>query len=280
MRLTIEHTTRYRYEQPQRRITQSLRLTPARLESQNILNWKVSCEGAQLGAGFTDGAGDKLMLLTIGGNVDEIEIHVKGTVDTSDTAGVLKGLKESMPPLAYLRDTALTQPDDALKELARELGAGGHDGALALAHALAGETRERVDYVIGATEAGMDAARVLELGQGVCQDHAHVLITLARLNGLPARYVTGYLHSDESGEAHEASHAWAEVFVEGLGWVGFDPANRCCPDERYVRIGSGLDALHAAPVRGISFGAGDETMDFTLSVSQGAGGPAQSQSQQ
>jgi transglutaminase-like putative cysteine protease len=80
------------------------------------------------------------------------------------------------------------------------------------------------------------------LGEGVCQDHAHALISLARTIGLPARYVSGYLHADADGHAHEAAHAWAEVWVEGLGWIGFDAANRCCPDERYVRLGSGYDA--------------------------------------
>ncbi|SLN40240.1 Transglutaminase-like superfamily protein [Pseudoruegeria aquimaris] len=269
MRLTIDHTTRYLYEQPQRRITQSLRLTPAQLKSQKILSWDISSDGAQIGARFVDGAGDVVLLLTKGTNVESVEIRVQGVVDTTDTAGVLTGLKESIPPLAYLRDTPLTAPSEALRALAADVGAGGHDGALSLAHALAGATRDRVDYVIGATEAGVPAAQVLDLGQGVCQDHAHVLISIARLSGLPARYVTGYLHSDASGEAHEASHAWAELFVEGLGWVGFDPANRCCPDDRYVRIGSGLDALHAAPVRGMSFGAGSETMEYSLTVSLG-----------
>jgi hypothetical protein len=60
--------------------------------------------------------------------------------------------------------------------------------------------------------------------------------------GLPARYVSGYLLADADGhgKAHEAAHAWAEIWIEGLGWVGFDPANRCCPDDRYIRLGSGL----------------------------------------
>jgi transglutaminase-like putative cysteine protease len=71
---------------------------------------------------------------------------------------------------------------------------------------------------------------------------------------VPARYASGYLLADADGAAHEAAHAWAELWVEGLGWVGFDPANRCCPDARYVRLGSGLDARDAAPVRGIARG--------------------------
>jgi transglutaminase-like putative cysteine protease len=86
--------------------------------------------------------------------------------------------------------------------------------------------------------------------------------------GLPARYVTGYLLTGEETETGEASHAWAEVFVGGLGWVGFDPANRCCPDDRYIRLGSGRDARAAAPIRGVSRGGGMEAMDVTVIVAQ------------
>ena len=83
---------------------------------------------------------------------------------------------------------------------------------------------------------------------------------------LPARYVSGYLLADAEGEAHEAAHAWAELFLDGLGWVGFDPANECCPDDRYVRLGSGLDAQEAAPIRGSARTMGEETLDVTVAV--------------
>jgi transglutaminase-like putative cysteine protease len=64
----------------------------------------------------------------------------------------------------------------------------------------------------------------------------------------------------------EAAHAWAELHVQGLGWVGFDPANRCCPDARYIRLGSGLDARAAAPIRGIARGGGGESLDVAVAV--------------
>jgi transglutaminase-like putative cysteine protease len=92
------------------------------------------------------------------------------------------------------------------------------------------------------------------------------VIAAARAAGVPARYVSGYLQADDTGLAHEASHAWAEVFVAGIGWIGFDPANRCCPDARYIRLGSGLDAQDAAPIRGISRGLGTESLEVTVAV--------------
>ncbi len=71
---------------------------------------------------------------------------------------------------------------------------------------------------------------------------------------------------DDDGRTHEAAHAWAEICVPGLGWVGFDPANRCCPDDRYIRLGSGLDAQDAAPIRGIARGRGPKILDVTVAV--------------
>ena len=78
--------------------------------------------------------------------------------------------------------------------------------------------------------------------------------------------MAGYLFSSEDGTPHEASHAWAELHVPGYGWIGFDPANRCCPDERYIRLGSGLDAAEAAPIKGIARGLGAESLSVTVAI--------------
>ena len=101
-------------------------------------------------------------------------------------------------------------------------------------------------------------------GKGVCQDHAHALIAAALSVDIPARYVTGYLHAE--GDIAEASHAWAEIFVTDLGWVGFDASNGVCPNEHYVRIGSGFDAVDAAPIRGLAQGMGTEAMKVDVNV--------------
>lgn len=125
---------------------------------------------------------------------------------------------------------------------------------------------DAIAYRPGATHAHTTAAEALALGEGVCQDHAHALIAVARLAGMPARYVSGYLFASLDGQPHEAAHAWAEVHIAGLGWVGFDPANRCCPDERYIRLGSGADSREAAPIRGVSRGNTAERLDVSVAV--------------
>jgi transglutaminase-like putative cysteine protease len=265
MQLTVDHVTRYRYDLPARSVVQSHRLTPSVFAGQRTLNWDVTVEGGTKGARHRDGAGDVVQGWTIAGPVTDISVLVRGTVETEDLAGVLRGHRETVAPDCYLRETVPTRIDVALAALADATS--GPD-PLALAHALAAAVADAIAYRPGVTHAHTTAAEALALGEGVCQDHAHALIACARHRGLPARYVSGYLFSDADGQAHEAAHAWGELHVAGLGWVGFDPANRCCPDERYIRLGSGFDAQDAAPIRGIARGGGGEDMDVTVAIQQ------------
>ncbi|MCZ9335514.1 transglutaminase-like domain-containing protein, partial [Klebsiella pneumoniae] len=92
-------------------------------------------------------------------------------------------------------------------------------------------TTVRVAYVPGTTDVATAAEAALANGSGVCQDHAHIFISAARLLGVPARYVSGYLLMEGQSE-QTATHAWAEAYVEDLGWVGFDAANGVAPDEK------------------------------------------------
>lgn len=264
MLLRVDHLTVYRYESPVRSVVQSHRLTPSACQGQRVLDWEVAVAGGTPGGRFRDGAGDVVQGWTVAGPVAEVAVTVRGTVETADTAGVLRGHRESLPPEAWLRETPATALDHGLRALA--LTAQAQD-RLDLCHQLAAAVADAIAYAPGTTHAHTTAAEALAQGQGVCQDHAHALIACARVHDIPARYVSGYLFADAAGAAHEAAHAWAELHVPGLGWVGFDPANRCCPDARYIRLGSGIDAQAAAPIRGIARGpAGREALDVRVAV--------------
>lgn len=278
MILDVHHVTTYRYGKPVRGVVQSHRLTPARFEGQRVLAWDVAVSDGIAGGGFRDGAGDWVQSHSAQGPLSEITVTVTGRVETVDLAGVLRGHRERIPPEAYLRETGPTRADTALKDLGRDAVAGAED-ALGGAHRLAAAVAAAIAYRPGTTHAHTTAAEALSMGEGVCQDHAHALIAAARAQGLAARYVCGYLaaggqaqaqdgqsQSQSQGAPYEAAHAWAEVWVEGLGWVGFDAANECCPDARYVRLGSGLDARGAAPIRGIARGDGTESLDVAVAV--------------
>ncbi len=265
MRLTVDHVTRYNYDRPVRSVVQSHRLTPSVFDGQKAMSWEVTVTGGVRGSVFRDGAGDLVQAWTVAGPVSEVTVRVQGTVDTVDLTGVLRGHKEIAAPECYLRATQPTRADTALDALARKAEGG---DPLALAHSLSAAVADAIAYRPGVTSAHTTAAEALALGEGVCQDHAHALIAVARVRGLAGRYVSGYLFADADGQSHEAAHAWAELHLPGLGWVGFDPANRCCPDDRYIRLGSGFDAQDAAPIRGIARGGGKEAMDVTVAILQ------------
>ena len=196
MRLRVDHATTYHFDPPMRGLVQSLRLKPNSFEGQQVIDWSVTIEGAERGAGFGDGAGDWIETATLMGPVDTVTVQVAGEVETTDTGGVLKGLRERIAPEAYLRDTRATRPDRALFALS-DAAVDGADGALAQAHALCRAVSEAIAYTPGQTEHGTTAAEALALGHGVCQDHAHALIAAARAADIPARYVTGYLFASE-----------------------------------------------------------------------------------
>ncbi|WP_353474480.1 transglutaminase family protein [Salipiger sp. H15] len=279
MRLSIRHITRYRFDEPVRGIVQSQKLWPADSASQRILSWTVTSQGAQTGAEFIDGAGDMIRLATWRGPLTELTVEVEGEVETSDLYGVLRDHRERIPPSAYLRATRQTEADAELKMLSA-LALKGMESASALdrAHALSRAVSGAIAYKPGETEPHTTAAEALSGGVGVCQDHAHALISVAHAAEMPARYVTGYLQASEDGSPHEASHAWAEIWVPGLSWVGFDAANECCPDARYVRLGSGYDALDAAPIRGLVQGATpQEHLEVEVMVSTVQSGQQQQQ---
>lgn len=264
MILTVDHVTRYSYDRPVRGVVQSHRLSPSRFDGQKVIDWQVTVSGGTIGGGFRDGAGDWVQGWSVAGPVTEIEVHVRGRIETTDLAGLLKGHREVIAPEAYLGETDPTRADAALRAMGR--AALGAATSLDACHALSEAVAQAIAYRPGTTHAHTTAAQALAQGEGVCQDHAHALIAAARSADIPARYVSGYLQSGSDGSDHEAAHAWAELHVAGYGWIGFDPANRCCPDARYIRLGSGLDAQDAAPIRGISRGMGGESLAVTVAV--------------
>lgn len=265
MQLVIRHTTQYRYAEPALRVTQALRLWPAPSDAQRVREWRVEVDGRKLAPTATDGFGNPVATHTAEGMVTGVRIHVSGRVDTTDRQGVLGGSTEPLPPEFFLYGSSLTRLDDSIRELAAQTPDA--DGDIDRLHKLSKLVRDRVDYVAQQTDAETTATEALARGAGVCQDHAHLLSAAARALGYPARYVSGYLCAGvEGGDA--ASHAWAEIHVADIGWIGFDAANRVCPDAHYVRIACGRDYRDAAPVRGLHHGGVSETLEVNVAISE------------
>lgn len=263
MRLVIRHQTSYRYSKPIGYAIQTLRLSPRPYEGLNVINWRVRGEARHELPSFIDGYGNLVHCHTVNRLHDSAAVIVEGEVETEATDGIVRGAAETLPPLFYLRSTRLTAIDAAIAELARSRTGGSFDRLTVLME----DVRTRLDYRAGVTQSSTTAAEALRIGAGVCQDHAHVFIAAARAMGVPARYVGGYLWAGSADE-NQASHAWAEAYVQDFGWVGFDPANRTRPSEAYVRASIGLDYWSAAPVRGVRRGDGEEALAVKVKVKE------------
>ncbi|MEM7267834.1 MAG: transglutaminase family protein [Pseudomonadota bacterium] len=267
MLLSVRHVTKYAYEPAAVRAALRLKLFPGQTRSQAPIGWSVTINGQPPSTPIINSYGDREAIWLTQGETSEIEIIAEGKVETSDSNGVLGDLPMAARAPMFMRKTDLTASDEAIVRLADETSG---EAGLARAHALSALVRERVDYSPGETEAATTAAEALAKGVGVCQDHAHILIAAARAASLPARYVAGYLLTDEGEAAETETHAWAELWLDGLGWVGFDPANEVCPTDRYVRLASGLDAADAAPIKGAVVGEAEETLTAEVQVAEAA----------
>lgn len=274
MRLHVRHRTTYRFDAPQARLVQLARMAPASHAGQAVLAWDltVDCDARLRPA--RDGYGNHLTMLYVDGPLTELTVEVAGEVLTEDRAGVVRGGAEPLPAGVFLRETALTRPDAEIAALAQAAG-DADGGGLGRLHALTRLLGGRMRFDAIGTAVGRSAADALGQGHGVCQDFAHVFCAAARLLDIPARYVSGHLfrRGERDGGSGEqpAAHAWAEAYVEGLGWVGFDAANGICPDDAYVRVAVGLDYGEAAPLSGARTGGGAERMDVAVTVSQAGG---------
>jgi transglutaminase-like putative cysteine protease len=263
MRLNVRHATTYTYDPPAERCALRVRLFPPSFESQRVKSWSVSVNGEPVQALLTTATADREAIWSCHGGGAEIAIVAEGEVETTDSAGVVRGLRETVRPAVYLRTTPLTEADKKIEALA---AATTGERPLDRMHAVFNAVASAIEYKAGSTASHTTAAQALKAGQGVCQDHAHVFISAARSLRVPARYVVGYLLAAE--EKLTETHAWAEAYVPDIGWVGFDPANRLCPTDRYVRLGCGLDAADAAPIRGNVVGGPKERLSASVDISE------------
>jgi transglutaminase-like putative cysteine protease len=261
MRLNIEHHTQYVYSSPVDYTIQQLRLTPQSGFGQHVKYWDIKTQG-QLDS-FEDAFGNTTHTLVIDQPHSELSVTVLGEVET----GVNDYTQQQPLPLhIYLRDTPLTLADSAIVAFAANYK---HKPIDDLMRALV----DKVGYIKGATEVTTTAIEAFKLGQGVCQDHAHVFIACCRSLGYPARYVSGYLFTQDGSLMQ--SHAWVDVWFDHA-WQSIDVSNGCHAGETYIRLATGLDYRTASPVTGMRTGGGVEGMATSVVVNQ-VGMPIQRQ---
>lgn len=266
MRLSVDHRTTYRFTAPQSRVVQLLRLTPDNTHDQTVAAWSIHLDcDARLREG-RDGFGNRVTMLYAEGPLSTIEIAVHGEAVTSHSAGCVLGTVEPLSPALFLRPTPTTMVDEAIEGWAADVA--GEGGLLERLHRLTTGLharftveRERRGGVRPAVEAfAGDSATPRDLAQLFC--------AAARSLGAPARFVSGYHLWEVDGAHRPAPHGWAEAYVAGVGWVGFDPTTGRSPEETYIRVAVALDAAGAAPVAGSRLGEGAEELEVDVTVSR------------
>lgn len=265
MTLKIKHITQYTYDAPVTYALQKVRLRPQSNPLQDVIDWDLTITGGKIETSYRDHYGNHVDLVSATPDTQHMTITASGSVQAHDKAGVLGPVYGRAPLWHFMEPTRLTTPGVKILELSKIIGAS--DSTLNDLHELSAAIRDMVPYETSQTNSNTTAEEAVTIGKGVCQDHSHIFMAAARHAGLPARYVSGYLLMDDRID-QDASHAWAEAHLDGLGWVGFDVSNVVCPDDRYVRLAIGRDAQDAAPISGLRMGSADEKMTVSLQVQQ------------
>ncbi len=269
MRLSIDHRTRYEFSEPQARVVQLLRMTPADHATQTVTDWRIGVDCDARLREARDGYGNRTTMLYVDGPVSSIEIIVTGEVLTDDNGGMMLGTVETLPADFFLRATVPTSASVAVTDLALEV-AGPHLTPLQRATNLAAVMYDRIRLKSGRSPKSRTAEETLAEGWGSGRDLAHLLLATARASGLPARFVSGHFLGGPQAETHKSAHCWVETHVEGLGWLSFDPTTGGRTGESHVRVAIGLDASDATPLSGTRTGGGIEALDVDVRVAVSA----------
>ncbi|MPY63362.1 transglutaminase family protein [Streptomyces spongiae] len=274
-RLRIRHVTRVPYAQPAASSHNEVRMTPLTLPTQTTLDARVLVNPSTPTWSYWDYWGTQVTGFDLMEPHADLTITATSLVETSPPDPVPQApawaevaeATQRTRLLEYAAPTSRTTVTDALVERAREAAAGldPHETAVAVSSLVA----DRVSYVPGSTGVTTSAAEAWEQGAGVCQDIAHLTLGLLRGLGLPARYVSGYLHPEREAELHRPvagqSHAWVEYWAGD--WTGYDPTNRTRADESHVVVGRGRDyddvTPHKGVYRGVPGGPPEVTVEFT-----------------
>jgi transglutaminase-like putative cysteine protease len=268
LKLEIVHSTRYRYTGPIAETVMEVRLQPMDGGGQRCLDFQLELSHGVEARSYIDGYGNRVHYFNLVRPHTNLNVTSRSVVET--------GL-ESEPNIGeelvqdFLRFRSPVKHVEGVEELAKRHQITDADSAEAVEAALDELTlsisREfTYDRTVTTVYSAVDD--VLALKAGVCQDFAHLFIAAARAMGVPARYVSGYIH-DPSVTGHAvASHAWAEAWVPMRGWVGFDATHPVRTTQHHVRLAVGRDYTDAAPTRGVYVGSATGTMAIRVKTKE------------
>lgn len=283
MLLEIRHLTEYHYAEPVRESVMELWMQPQKAGSQRLITFELDLAPAAQLFSYADAYGNAVYHFDVPQPHERLTVQARSAVETFPPPPLPEALDRGEwdrlrsefvqgDCFDFLRQQGFAAPTEALRGFMRR-----HDvdalrrlDPLSAAHALARRIYDAFEYQPGVTEADSPIDQALAAGRGVCQDFAHIMIAICRLWGVPARYVSGYLFTDrsEGGDRSDpdATHAWVEVFLPSLRWVGFDPTNNVLAGERHVAVAVGRDYGDVPPSRGVYKGEAESQLLVEVSV--------------
>ena len=264
-RFEILHSTRFRYSVPIAETIMELRLRPMDGSGQRCLQFDLDISPKITPGTYRDGYGNTVHYFNLVRRHGALSVTGRSIVETGDE---IEPDADDDPVLDFLRYRSPVTYSPGVRDLARRHPVAGKGAGAAVEKALDELTltiSREFAYNRAVTNVYTAVDDVLELRAGVCQDFAHLFIAAARAMRVPARYVSGYIHAQrDRGVTVGASHAWAEAWVPGRGWVGYDATHPVRATENHVRVATGRDYRDAAPTRGIYVGTATGTMEVTV----------------
>jgi len=278
---SVRHTTTFRYEPAVRESVMEVRLQPRSDGEQRCLSFTLDVDPPANIMQYRDFTGNTVHHFDIAGSHTLVKVSAQSAVevqsvpvprpaDSGDWAD-LDALIAGNDHWEMLLPSHFAHSSSPLEQLAQELGCERRGNPLEMLTELNAAIYQLFAYVPNSTKVDSPIGEALRTRQGVCQDFAHIMITLVRRLNVPCRYVSGYMfHRDEAEKDRSlegASHAWVEALVPRLGWVAFDPTNNLVGGDRHIRVAIGRDYADVPPTRGVYKGEAQSELSVAVTVS-------------
>ena len=279
MRHRIIHDTVFRYDHPVHESVMEVRLHPLSNERQRCEQFVLTVNPKTSVYTYVDAAQNIINHFQIPGRLTELHVSAESTVDVyAPTPAPSTVPRESWALFDTLSATPLldmmlpsqhTRPSTSLDAFMREHNIQRDEDPLTTVRSLNTVLYHSIRYTPQSTTVDSTIDEVLAQRKGVCQDISHLMIALCRRLGIPARYISGYLYhrrSDNDRSQTDATHAWVEVWLPTIGWVGFDPTNNMLTGERHITVATGRDYADVTPTRGIYRGLANEELSVSVRI--------------
>jgi transglutaminase-like putative cysteine protease len=285
---SIRHLTRFRYSCPISESIMETRMNPRSDSNQHCLNFSLSVSPRCRVFSYRDHQGNNVQHFDIPGEHNQLVIVAESIVEQQplpdvprflapDAWKALDELIESGDYWEMLLPSTFALQTDAVRMLARDMDVTRRDDPLMLVQELNQRLFDYFEYVPSHTRVDSPIDEAIVSGKGVCQDFAHTMIALLRQVRIPARYVSGYLfrgREDKDRSTPDASHAWVEVLLPHLGWIGFDPTNNLIAHHRHIRTAVGRDYADVPPTHGVFRGSAESELYVAVQVDASDEAPA------